>query len=84
MLGTIGGSLAEEGRAASASVVLAVWAAAALKVIAAVFPLLAVSAQAPARPRWQRLLRALTWTEAVILTSTAWRLPRLACSSSPA
>jgi hypothetical protein len=68
LLDTVGGSLAEEGRAASASVVLAVWAAAGLKVIAAVLPLPAVSAQAPARPRWQRLLRALTWTEAVILT----------------
>ena len=47
--------------------VLAVWCAVGLKVIASVLPLLAVGAAA-ARSRLPRLIRALTWVEAVILT----------------
>ena len=42
LLDTVGGSLAKLGRAHSAGVIAAVWGAAALKLIAAVLPLLAV------------------------------------------
>jgi hypothetical protein len=66
LLDTVGGTLEAQGRAGSASVVLAVWAAAGLKVVAAILPLLATgSVLRPARLRW---LRILAWVEAVILT----------------
>ena len=67
LLDTVGASLTQPGRSASAVVVLAVWCAVGLKVIASVLPLLAVGIGA-ARARWPRLIRALTWVEAVILT----------------
>ena len=67
LLDTVGASLTQPGRSASALVVLAVWCAVGLKVIASVLPLLAVGIGA-ARARWPRLIRALTWVEAVILT----------------
>ena len=59
--------MAQPGRSASALVVLAVSCAVGLKVIAAVLPLPAVGAAA-AHSRLPRLIRALTWVEAVILT----------------
>jgi hypothetical protein len=80
LLDTVGASLTQAGRSASALVVLAVWCAVGLKVIASVLPLLAVGAVgvgavgvaaagvAAAGSRLPRLIRALTWVEAVILT----------------
>src|ERR1700689_2956224 len=67
LLDTVGASLTQAGRSASALVVLAVWCAVGLKVIAAVLPLLAVGVGA-ARSRWRRLLRAVTGVQAAILT----------------
>ncbi len=60
------------GRPGSAGAAFAVWAAAGLKAVAAVLPMLAVGgilAPAPPVPRRQRLLRVLAWIEAAILTS---------------
>jgi Protein of unknown function (DUF3995) len=67
LLNTVGASLTQAGRSASALVVLAVWCAVGLKVIAAFLPLPAVGVGA-ARSRWPRLIRALAWLEAAILT----------------
>jgi hypothetical protein len=67
LLDTVGASLVQAARGASAGVLFAVWAAAVLKVIATVLPLLAVHAAAPPGSRWRRVLRVLTWVEAVIL-----------------
>src|ERR1700722_8361550 len=67
LLRTVGASLARPARSASAAVVLAVWCAVGLKAIAAVLPLLAVSAGA-ARVRRRHLIRALACVEAAILT----------------
>ena len=72
LLDTVGSGLGK-GHGGSALVVFAVWLAVGLKVIAAVLPLLAVTADmstGSGRP-WltqPRLIRALTWLEAVILT----------------
>ena len=68
LLDTVGASLTQAGRSASAPVVLAVWFAVALKVIAVVLPLPAAGAVAPGGFRRRRLARALAWIEAVILT----------------
>ncbi len=71
LLDTVGGALAEHGRADGTGAAVAVWAAAGLKMAAAVLPMLAaggILAPAPARP-WRRLLRVLAWIEAAILTS---------------
>src|ERR1700689_5350465 len=67
LLDTVGASLTQAGRSASALVVLAVWLAVGLKGIASVLPLLAAGAGA-ARSRWPRPIRALAWVEAAILT----------------
>jgi hypothetical protein len=67
LLDTVGASLTQPGRSASALVVLAVWCAVGLKLIAAVLPLPAVDAVAPGSPARRRLTRALTWIEAAIL-----------------
>jgi hypothetical protein len=67
LLDTVGSGLGK-GHGGSALVVLAVWLAVGLKVIAAVLPLLAVTADMSTGSRWPRLIRALTWIEAVILT----------------
>jgi hypothetical protein len=67
LLDTVGASLTQPGRSAGALVLLAVWCAVGLKLIAAVLPLPAVGAAA-AHSRLSRLIRALTWVEAVILT----------------
>jgi len=65
LLDTVGGSLERGGRAGDLVVVLALWAAVALKVIAAALPLLAIYRLGGAR--WQRLVWALAWIEAVVL-----------------
>jgi Protein of unknown function (DUF3995) len=72
LLDTVGSGLGK-GHGGNALVVFAVWLAVGLKVIAAVLPLLAITADAstgPRRPRLirPRLIRALTWIEALILT----------------
>ena len=67
LLDTVGSSLGK-GHGGSALVVLAVWLAVGLKVIAAVLPLLAVGADTSAGSGRPRLIRALTWVEALILT----------------
>ncbi len=58
LLDTVGGSLEHGGRAGDLVVVLALWAAAVLKVIAAVLPLLAICRLGGVR--WQRLVVVLT------------------------
>lgn len=65
LLATIGGSLERAGRQGGVMISLALWAAAALKVCAAVIPLLAVSRRPDAA--WQRTVVALAWVESVIL-----------------
>jgi hypothetical protein len=68
LLDTVGASLTQAGHGASAGVLFAVWAAAALKIVAAVLPLLAVNPEhAPPGGRGRRVFRVLTWVEAVIL-----------------
>ncbi|MDQ6778096.1 MAG: DUF3995 domain-containing protein [Actinomycetota bacterium] len=63
---TVGGSIAKAALAGNAGVILAVWAAAVLKLVAAVLPLLAL--RRLGSPGWNRNLWALAWIEAAILT----------------
>jgi uncharacterized membrane protein len=65
LLDTVGGSLEEQGRAGNPGVMLAVWAAAVVKMIAAVLPLKAL--RGPSRPARDRAVWALAWAEAAIL-----------------
>ena len=72
LLDTVGSGLGK-GHGGNALVVFAVWLAVALKVIAAVLPLLAVTVDTSTGSRWPsltraRLIRGLTWIEAAILT----------------
>jgi hypothetical protein len=67
LVNTVGGSLARLGRACDATVIAAVWAAAVLKLVAAVVPLLTVSDLDNARLK--RAARVLAWIAAVILTA---------------
>jgi hypothetical protein len=66
LLATVGGALQRQGRAGTATLVLAVWAAVILKMVAAVLPLLAL--RRVAHPGWNRAVSRLAWIEAVILT----------------
>ena len=65
LLDTVGGSLAKLGRAHSAGVIAAVWGAAALKLIAAVLPLLAVHHRGSSRR--DHGLWVLAWIAAGVL-----------------
>lgn len=65
LLDTVSGLL-QQGLAGKASVILAVWAAVALKLIAAVLPLLALHELA--NRAWNRTLWVAAWAEAAILT----------------
>ena len=66
LLNTIGGALEKQGRAGHAGIVFAVWAAVALKVIAAALPMVALRRQiSPAR---DRTIWLLAWIEAGTLT----------------
>lgn len=65
MLDTGGGSLERSGRAGYVVVVVALWAAVVLKVIAAGLPLLAIYRLGSSR--WQRLVWGLAWVEAAAL-----------------
>ena len=66
LLDTVGGTLERQGRAGNAAVMLAVWAAVALKLIAALLPLIAL--RRPTEPRRDRVVWALAWATAAILT----------------
>jgi hypothetical protein len=70
LLDTVAGTLEQQGRAGNPGIILAVWAAAVLKVIGAIVPLAAVrvpSGQATTAGR-RRQVRVLAWLEAAILT----------------
>jgi Protein of unknown function (DUF3995) len=62
LLDTVGGSLERLGRAHHATVIIAVWSAAALKLTTALLPALAVNS------RRTHLARLLAWIAAAILT----------------
>ena len=66
LLATIGGSLPRQGRAGAAILVLAVWAAVVIKMVAAVLPLLAL--RRVTSSGWDRAVSVLAWIEAGILT----------------
>ena len=69
LLSTVGDTLGQQGRAGSPGIILAVWAAAVLKITGAIVPLAAAGAtprQAAAGRR--RQMRVLAWLEAAILT----------------
>jgi len=66
LLATIDRSLEEQARAGSTSLTLLAWAAAFLKMIAALLPLAAL--HRPARPGWNRGAWVLAWLGAGILT----------------
>jgi Protein of unknown function (DUF3995) len=66
LLGTVGGSLERAGRQGGLAISLVLWAAAGLKVAAAVLPLLAVGRRLDAP--WQRTVWASAWVECAILT----------------
>ncbi len=63
---TVGGSIAKAALAGNTGVMLAIWAAVVLKLVAAVLPLLAVRRLSSAV--WNRNLWVLAWVEAAILT----------------
>lgn len=65
LLDTVGGSLARPGRAHDATVIIAIWAAAALKLTAALLPPLALRNHG----RQRHLARLLAWAAAGILTT---------------
>ncbi len=66
LLATVGGSLPRQGRAGTAILVLAVWAAVVIKMVATVLPLLAL--RRVTSTGWDRAVSLLAWTEAGILT----------------
>jgi Protein of unknown function (DUF3995) len=69
LLTTVGISLSRPGQAGHLAALLAVWAAAGLKAVAAVLPLLAIGVwPRAANGGLRRLTRMLTWVEAAILT----------------
>jgi uncharacterized protein YjeT (DUF2065 family) len=71
LLDTVAGTLEQQGRAGNPGIILAVWAAAVLKIIGAIVPLAAAGVtpgQAPTAAAWRRQMRVLTWLEAAILT----------------
>lgn len=65
LLDTVGGSLERAGREGGLGISLLLWAAATLKAIAAVLPLLAVNRRPSAR--WRRAVRSLAWVEGTVL-----------------
>jgi hypothetical protein len=69
LLDTIGGTLEQQGRAGNPGIILAVWAAAVLKIIGAIVPLAAAGVTpGQATTAWRRQMRVLAWLEAAILT----------------
>ncbi len=65
LLDTIGGTLEQQGRAGATTVILALWAAVVLKLVAAGLPLLAL--RWPSGRGWKRTVWGLAWAEAAIL-----------------
>lgn len=65
LLDTVGGFLERGGRAGDIGVVLLLWAAVVLKLVAAVLPLVVIHRRRGAR--WRRLVRGLAWTPGVVL-----------------
>jgi Protein of unknown function (DUF3995) len=69
LLDTVGIALSKPGQAGRTAALLTAWAAAVVKAIAAVLPLLAVGGWTlVADQGWLRPVRVLAWIEAVILT----------------
>jgi hypothetical protein len=70
LLDTVAGTLEQQGRAGNPGIILAVWAAAVLKIIGAIVPLAAagVTPGQAATAAWRRQMRVLAWLEAAILT----------------
>lgn len=68
LLDTVGGTLGQQGRAGNLGIILAVWAAAVLKIIAAIVPLAACVTPGQAATARRRQMRVLAWFEAAILT----------------
>jgi hypothetical protein len=66
LVDTVGGSLARRGRAGDVAVIAAVWAAAILKVVAALLPVMAL--RDLGNPTLNRGTRLVAWVAAVILT----------------
>jgi hypothetical protein len=74
LLDTVAGTLEQQGRTGNPGIILAVWAAAVLKVIGAIVPLAAVGVTSgQATIAWGRQVRVrvrvLAWLEAAILTT---------------
>ena len=69
LLNTVAGTLEQQGRAGNLGIILAVWAAAVLKIIGAIAPLAAVGViPGQATTAWRRPMRVLAWLEAAVLT----------------
>ena len=69
LLATIGGTLEQQGRAGNPGIIVAVWAAAVLKIIGAIVPLAAAGVTpGQATTAWRRQMRVLAWLQAAILT----------------
>lgn len=69
LLDTVGGTLEQQGRAGHPGIILAVWAAAVLKIIGAIVPLVAAEVTpGQATTVRRRQIRVLAWLEAAILT----------------
>ena len=68
LLSTVGETLGQQGRAGDLGIIVAVWAAAALKFIGAIMPLAAVGVTPWRAAARRRQMRVLAWAEAGILT----------------
>lgn len=69
LLSTVGSALTQPSRGDELEIIVAVWAAAALKLIGAIVPLAATQmTHWLSAATWRRRLRVLAWVEAVILT----------------
>ena len=69
LLDTVAGTLEQQGRAGNPGVIVAVWAAAVLKIIGAIVPLAAAGVTpGHATTARKRQMRVLAWLEAAILT----------------
>ena len=66
LLSTVGSAVQRQGRAGTAILVLAVWAAVVIKTVAAVLPLLALRRLTSSG--WNRAVSLLAWIEAGVLT----------------
>ena len=66
LLATVGGSLQRQGHAGTTILVLAVWAAVVIKMVAAMLPLLTL--RRVTSSGWNRAVSVLAWIEAGILT----------------